>query len=223
MRHGQTAGNVRHCYAGHATDDPLTAEGRAQAYAAGVHPEVERVLTSPLSRARETAAICFPEAEQVVEPAFAEMDFGDFEGLCFDELDDARYRAWVEGGCVGRCPNGETRDEFGARVARAFEYHVAQAVQHGERQIVVVAHGGTLVAAMDAFAHDARRTYFDWQVPNCCGWSVEAALAAVPAESAQGPSSCSNSLCFSAWERFENLDVLGTCVDCPHMVKGAWR
>ena len=29
---------------------------------------------------------------------------------------DAAYRAWVDGGCAGRCPGGEDRAEYTARV-----------------------------------------------------------------------------------------------------------
>lgn len=35
--------------------------------------------------------------------------------------DSAVYRAWVEGGCLGRCPNGESTPEFSARVCEGFQ------------------------------------------------------------------------------------------------------
>ena len=77
IRHGATRYNEEHRYQG-LTDVPLSPAGRAALRQADFSPEV--VYVSPLSRARETAAILFPTAEQIVVPGFREMDFGVFEG-----------------------------------------------------------------------------------------------------------------------------------------------
>ena len=39
-----------------------------------------------MTRARQTARILFPEAEQIVVPGLREMDFGTFEGRNYVEM-----------------------------------------------------------------------------------------------------------------------------------------
>ena len=56
---------------------------------------------------------------------------------------DADYRAWVDGRCVGRCPGGESMEEFAARTCPAFAALVQDALAQKREQLVVVAHGGT--------------------------------------------------------------------------------
>ena len=57
VRHGEAVWNTENRICGR-TDSPLTEKGRAQAAALAPHlPKVDRVLCSPLSRARETAEI----------------------------------------------------------------------------------------------------------------------------------------------------------------------
>ena len=57
VRHGEAVWNTQNKICGR-TDSPLTDKGRAQAAAlAPKMPKVDRVLCSPLSRARETAVL----------------------------------------------------------------------------------------------------------------------------------------------------------------------
>lgn len=102
--------------------------------------------------------------------AFIEMDFGAFEGRNYLEMEDDRdYRAWVDGGCNGRCPGGEDRPEFCRRVCAAFVPLVEQTVGQGLPELVIVAHGGVLMALMEQFALP-ERGYFDWEAPNGGGY-----------------------------------------------------
>ena len=120
IRHGQTAGNALRRYIG-STDQPLTPEGMEGAKAAGARRSVRSVFVTPLVRTQQTARILFPDAEQTVVPALREMDFGDFEDRSFEDMkDDPAYRAWVDGGCLAPCPNGESVLEFSNRVYAGF-------------------------------------------------------------------------------------------------------
>lgn len=166
LRHGRTRYNDERRYQGK-LDIPLSPEGAAELLAAGFAPE--RVYVSALRRARETARIIFPNARQTVVPALAEMDFGVFEGRTADELaHDAAYRAWVDGGCMGQCPGGESRATFGARVCGAFEPLVDGAQ---EEDLVIVAHGGTVWTLMERYALP-ERAYFDWVCGNGGGYRL---------------------------------------------------
>ena len=63
-----------------------------------------------------------------------EMDFGVFEGRNYREMEyDPQYRAWVETGCEGRCPGGESKAEFCQRVCTAFAALVDAALAAGNR------------------------------------------------------------------------------------------
>ena len=164
LRHGRTAWNAEHRYQGR-TDVPLSPEGAAELERAELAPPV--VYVSPLCRTGQTAARIFPGAKQVAVKELAEMDFGAFEGRNYVEMEhDPDYRAWVEGGCEGRCPGGESRGEFCDRVCGAFSALVEEAAARQAPHLVIVAHGGVQMAVMERFALP-ERGYFDWNAP--CG------------------------------------------------------
>jgi alpha-ribazole phosphatase len=162
IRHGLTKLGEEGRYQG-ALDIGLSENGRTALRKAEFEPE--RVYVSPMLRARETAEILFPDAEQVVVSALREMNFGVFEGRSAQEMErDEDYCAWVEGGCRGRCPGGESLEEFSSRVCTAFE----GLLQTGE-ELAIVAHGGTMMAILSEQG-EPERLYWQWQRPCGCGW-----------------------------------------------------
>ena len=170
LRHGRTAYNEQRRYQGR-SDPPLSPAGAAELRAADFTPEA--VYTSPLLRARQTARILFPAARQEVVAALAEMDFGDFEGRTADEMaQDAAYRAWVDGGCTGPCPNGESLAQFCDRTCRAFAALVERAAAEGQEELVIVAHGGTQRAVMERLC-EPPVAYFDLRPPFGGGWALQ--------------------------------------------------
>lgn len=177
IRHGQTPGNGEKRYVG-IIDQPLSEQGRLQARAAGVHGDVKRVYVSTLQRTSETAAIMFPNAEQIVVEGVQEMDFGAFAGRTPDEMaDDPQYRAWVDGECKGTCPGGESQGQFTDRVCASLEELLQEAHDRGEGQLVMVAHGGTMMAFLDRHGKDPSRKYWEWLLGNCEGYRIVLSLA----------------------------------------------
>ena len=85
VRHGQSTGNEQQLFFG-LRDHPLTELGRKQARQAAEklkEASFSRCLSSPLSRAWDTAMIC-TEGRYVVPqacPAILEQDMGELEGL----------------------------------------------------------------------------------------------------------------------------------------------
>lgn len=164
IRHGLTILGEEKRYQG-ALDTPLSSAGRDALQAADFAPV--RVFVSPMLRARETAALLFPQAEIVPVPGLQEMNFGVFEGRGWWEMEeDTDYRAWVDGYCRGRCPGGEDHGEFSARVCAAFDALAREAMAAGEEELVIVAHGGTQMAVMERWGEPARE-YYRWQT--ACG------------------------------------------------------
>ena len=171
IRHGITAFHEPKRYQGR-SDIPLSAEGAAALQETG--RPLARVYVSPLTRARQTASILFPDAEQISVPGLEEMDFGDFEGRLVSELEqDPAYRAWVESGCLAPCPGGESRDRFADRVCTAFVRLLEDAFARGENELVIVAHGGTLMSIMDRCVLP-RKSYFAWHRPCGGGYLLDA-------------------------------------------------
>jgi len=171
LRHGKTQGNLENRYNGR-TDDPLCTEGIAEAEAGEHYPGVSLVYVSPLQRAQQTARIFFPDAKLVTVQDLREMDFGDFEGRTAEEMvDDEAYRAWVAGGCVDACPNGEGIPEFARRTGKAFAACVLDAIKRGESRVGVTVHGGVIMAVMAAFS-GVDVPYNAWYVRNCGGYEI---------------------------------------------------
>lgn len=170
LRHGRTAYNRNGRYQG-LRDIPLSPEGEAELRQAEFAPET--VWVSPLCRARRTAEILFPSARQVVAEDLREMDFGAFEGRNYVEMEhDPAYRTWVDGGCMGRCPGGESRAEFCDRVRGAFSALVEEVAAQKDPLLAIVAHGGVQMAVMEWFALP-ERGYFDWNAPCGGGYVLE--------------------------------------------------
>jgi dihydrofolate synthase/folylpolyglutamate synthase len=194
MRHGATTYNEQHLYAG-SIDVPLSAAGEAQAVEAGVCPQVKKVYVSSSARAQRTADLCFPNALQVMCDGLQEMDFGDFEGRSASDMaDDGAYRSWVDSMCTTQCPGGEDRAALIERTRNAIERIVRQAQRAGEHHVVVVGHGGTIMAAMTAFC-DGDHDYFEWQTGNCQGYTADVSVR-------------DDQLVFSNPQHFANLSFL---------------
>lgn len=92
LRHGESVGNAESRWQGQA-DFPLTDKGREQARALATRWMREKlqfdyVISSPLSRARETAEIIASEMNLKVEhdPLWLERDNGEFSGLTAQEV-----------------------------------------------------------------------------------------------------------------------------------------
>jgi broad specificity phosphatase PhoE len=116
VRHGETEWARLGRHTGR-TDVPLTDKGRDQALDLGRRLAGHRftlVLTSPLSRAAETARLAdFPDAE--LDDDLREWDYGAFEGRTTADI-----RAEVPGWSIWNGPwrDGETAVQVGARADR---------------------------------------------------------------------------------------------------------
>ncbi len=168
IRHGETALKSRGAYQGW-IDEPLSEAGKKALVNGNLYGGW--VYVSPMKRARQTAAIALPYARQVVVEDLKEMNFGDFEGRTPNEMKtDPAYRGWVDSGCLDRCPNGERKKGFARRTCDAFAGLVDMALKRGDRQLWIVAHGGTQMVVMEEFV-DPSRPYYSWLLD--CGKGYE--------------------------------------------------
>lgn len=116
VRHGESELNVQRIFAGQ-TDTPLTERGREQAKVAGKRATSMRfdlVVSSPLSRALETAQIIaqeihYPLEKIVVDDVFKERSLGSLEGKSWDEYAeeaDAQNGAETDAELLARAKKG---------------------------------------------------------------------------------------------------------------------
>ena len=89
VRHGQTDLNSARVLQGR-SDNPLNAEGEAQALAAGAlflerGVRFDYVYSSPLKRAIRTAELIAPGCRIVTDERLIEMDYGPYEGASLKE------------------------------------------------------------------------------------------------------------------------------------------
>jgi probable phosphoglycerate mutase len=138
VRHAETEWSLAGRHTGR-TDVPLTGAGRDRARALSERlsgRSFTLVLTSPLSRAVETARLAgFPDAER--DPDLMEWDYGDDEGLTTPQIREERDPDWLlwRDGAAG----GEAADDVGARVDRV----IARLTAAGG-DCLVFAHGHVL-------------------------------------------------------------------------------
>ena len=92
LRHGESIGNAESRWQGQ-SDYALTERGRAQARALAErwkseHAKFDLVITSPLVRAKETAAIIASALDVDIEtdPLLLERNIGEMEGLTAEEV-----------------------------------------------------------------------------------------------------------------------------------------
>jgi len=134
VRHGETELNVSDCLRGRA-DVALNATGRSQAEALGrafSGVRARRVLSSPLQRARHTAAPIARAASVSVETDYGlnDRDYGAWTG---ERRDNVR----AQFGSVDAAPGVETWTDLRQRIDAAF-HRIVASVDQGP--IVLVAH-----------------------------------------------------------------------------------
>ena len=123
--------------------------GRAEAEAAGnrlADEPLAAVVSSPLERCQETAAaVARAHGLRIEEDeAFVELDFGDWTGLSFPELErDPRYEPWNSRRSLNRPPNGESLGEAQMRAVRGLE---GLRVRFPDQAVAVVSHSDIIKA-----------------------------------------------------------------------------
>jgi alpha-ribazole phosphatase/probable phosphoglycerate mutase len=146
IRHAQTDKSGTFCGS---SDPPVNSRGRAQIQellSALSAEKVDIVYTSDLQRAASTAGALGERfgVTRIVTPQLREIDFGDWEGLTWQEIEsrDAAYaRRWTEAYPNLPAPAGESFSDFEARVIAAVS---AICNANGPLQTAVVTHGGVM-------------------------------------------------------------------------------
>lgn len=144
IRHTSVAVPRGTCYGW--TDVPVsdtfeTEASACKAQLSDVH--VDRVYTSPLTRAKKLAAFCgYPNA--IEEPRMKEMNMGDWEMQRFDEIHDPDLQKYFDHFLDHPTRNGESFRDLYRRVVSFIEEQKAS----GVGSVAVFCHGGPIMCAL---------------------------------------------------------------------------
>jgi probable phosphoglycerate mutase len=135
VRHSETAWSAAARHTGR-TDAPLTPKGQQDARELGRRLRgipFDRVLTSPLLRARDTCTLAGFGDRAEIEPDLAEVDYGRYEGLTTEEVrrQQPEWDLFVDGS-----PEGESVAAIAERVDRLIAR--LKTVEH--RKLLLFAH-----------------------------------------------------------------------------------
>jgi len=148
-------------------DAALSAEGRQQAREIAqqlVSERIERVVSSALRRARETAEVlaeCFGISAEA-DAALNEISYGRWDGLRWDQIErldpqTARHKTadWWSATPAG----GESAEEFARRVQQAWK----SLLVHPAAATVIVAHEAVNAVLLDLAGRQAGGDNNEWQ------------------------------------------------------------
>lgn len=165
VRHGRTDWNATGRFLGR-TDRPLDDEGHRQAQ--GLVPwrgVFDAVYASPLARAWQTAEVLAGEGVRR-EPALAELDHGELEGLRAEEA-FARYPAFFE--AWREAPESVTVPGGGALAAARDEALAAlqsMVHRHPGQRVAVVSHQLVLASVLATLEGAPLARWADYKLPN---------------------------------------------------------
>jgi broad specificity phosphatase PhoE len=191
-RHGLTDRSEPEQHLGQRIDISINDAGRAQAEKLARRLSAvrfDRIVTSPLFRARETAAIIGGDARIEADPRLKEMDYGAWEGLTYaqiDERDREARREWELAPDRLACPGGESGNDVAERVRAFLEdlieehrgWHAKASFRAAtapggpgqgpvDRPVLVVAHSSTnrvlLCVALGTDVRDYRKRFVQGQ------------------------------------------------------------
>ena len=180
IRHGETDWNRMGRLQGH-VDVPLNAQGIriARLTAEGMKDiPFDRVFTSPLQRAAETAQIIAGDRQIpiVADDRLQEIGFGPLEGLVYrpekGEVTDGRLMDFFQHPDQYVCPpDGESIEDLMARTS-GFLNELIHTEAYRQETILVACHGATLQALTAGIKSTAIADFWKGGVQKNCGVTI---------------------------------------------------
>jgi alpha-ribazole phosphatase/probable phosphoglycerate mutase len=139
--------------------DPASPEQAVELAQALRGTRLAAVYSSPLARARETAALLRDgrNGAAILVADLREIDFGDVDGLGFDELPTELQSTLLHKPTRVRFPGGESYEDLQKRVCAALGEIVAA---HADEVVAVISHAGAIRAALATWLHMADEAVF---------------------------------------------------------------
>lgn len=172
IRHGQTELNNRSVLQGR-SDHPLNEVGIAQAEAAAGHLweqgiAFDRVFSSPLIRAIQTARIVAPDLEPVVDERLIEMDYGPYEGADLTHP-TPELATFFKDFVHNPAPEGMEPLAFVVERAAAF----IEEIRHLSGNTLVSTHAIAMKGLLEVLTPDSGGAYWSKHIGNCAVYAAE--------------------------------------------------
>ena len=172
IRHGQTELNNRSALQGR-SNHPLNETGIAQAEDAAKRLReqgitFDRVFSSPLTRAIQTARIVAPNLEPVVDDRLIEMDYGPFEGADLSHP-SAELATFFSDFVHNPAPEG--MEPLASVVERAAAF--IEDIRHLPCNILISTHAIAMKGLLEVLTPDSCGVYWSKYIGNCEVYAVE--------------------------------------------------
>lgn len=170
IRHGQTELNNRHVLQGR-SDYLLNGNGKRQAEAAadvlsGI--VFDRVYSSPLTRALQTAEIVAPYRKAVVDERLIEMDYGPYEGADLNHL-PPEVITFFSDFIRNPAPDGmEALEDVVERSRKFVEDHCKN-----RDNILISTHAIAMKGILEVLTPESRGSYWSKYIGNCSVYVFE--------------------------------------------------
>lgn len=176
IRHGQTAKNKAKLLQGR-SDVPLNEEGIRQAeecakWFCEQQIRIDKVYSSPLIRAAETAKIIVPEAPFFIEDRLIEMDYGPYEGM---DLTSPAPEVMEFFSDFVHNPAPQGMEPLSAVTARLGEFLEEIREEAGRYNILLSTHAIAMKGALEYLTPDSHGSYWSKYIGNCAVYAVPAA------------------------------------------------
>lgn len=170
VRHGTTICNEGGAMSGR-TDSILSEKGRLQAEKLSDYlknKNIDKIYTTPFSRTKETikklAEIKNIEIEE--RSQLNEINFGNFEGLSFKEMNEKYPREvekMISEGFKYKYPNGESLEETFVRVKDEVKKIISS---NDNSTVVICSHGGTIRNIVSYLLSGDYKYHWNFKVDN---------------------------------------------------------
>ena len=172
IRHGQTALNSRHALQGR-SDLPLNAQGLAQAEVAAnrlreMGIAFDRVFSSPLRRAIQTALIAAPGIAVETDRRLIEMDYGPYEGMDLSAPPPEVVAFFSD---FIRNPAPEGMEPLASVVARTGAF--VEELRACRENILISTHAIAMKGILEYLTPDSNGGYWSKHIGNCAVYTVE--------------------------------------------------
>jgi broad specificity phosphatase PhoE len=168
IRHGKTDMNSKMLMQGR-SDNPLNEAGFAQADEAagrfaGMGVCIDRVYSSPLIRAVQTAERIAPGAELIIDDRLIEMDYGPYEGMDLRNPAPEVMDFFMDFVNVPAPEGMEPLPDIVERLGRFLEDIVEEA---GESNILISTHAIAMKGALEYLTPESHGSYWAKNIGNC--------------------------------------------------------
>ena len=174
VRHGQTELNQRSVLQGR-SNHPLNEVGREQAQSVGdafrnAGIVFDKVYTSPLDRAIETAKLVAGDVPIKVEEQLIEMDYGPYEGTDLHDLPPEVEEFFKD---FAHNPAPEGMEQLHDVVARAGEFLERLKAEAVNRHILLSTHAIAMKGLLEYLTPESNGSYWSKFIGNCAVYVTE--------------------------------------------------